>query len=338
MVPAELRKKLIQLAHEGHPGIERTKRRLRDLYWWPKMHQEVDTFVRHCSPCQASGKSSKPEQVPVTAVPPPSRPFQKIGIDICGPFFTVPKHQRFVVAIEDYFSKYPEILLTGDVTSRKIISWLEEIFASYGNPDKLLSDNGPQFTCQEFEDFLKARNIQHVKSAVYNLQQNGLIEVFNRSVKYGAQVIAAEGKQFSQGITEFLMAYRSTANEDGISPAELLRGWKMRANHEVVPSTFFLERKRTLEEADETFNVQVNQIRSMADRKNVVEARFNKRRYGLKLDIPTSRFNLGDWVRVKKPQCQVLKGQSPWTSPLRIIQVIGRWTFKLSDNQIHNAR
>ncbi len=71
VVPAELRKKLIQLAHEGHPGIDRTKRRLRDSYWWPKMYQEVDTFVRHCSPCQASGKSSKPEQVPVTAVPPP---------------------------------------------------------------------------------------------------------------------------------------------------------------------------------------------------------------------------------------------------------------------------
>ncbi len=112
----------------------------------------------------------------------------------------------------------------------------------------------------------------------------------------------------------------------------------MRANHEIVPSTFFLEKEKVEEQADETFNVQVNQIRSMADRKNIVEARFNKLRYGLKLDIPTSRFNLGDWVRVKKPQCQVLKGQSPWTSPLRIIQVIGRWTFKLSDNQIHNAR
>ncbi|MCP3661044.1 MAG: transposase family protein [Gammaproteobacteria bacterium] len=135
-------------------------------------------------PCQASGKSSKPPLVPERAVRPASRPFGKIGIDITGPFFTAPHKERIAVVIEDYFSKYPEILLTGDVTSRKILNWLSEVFSRYGNPDDLSSDNGPQFTSREFEEFLTTRNIRHIKSAVYNPRENGLVEVLNRSVKY----------------------------------------------------------------------------------------------------------------------------------------------------------
>ncbi len=125
-----LRRSPISLGHNGHPGIERTKRRLKDLYWWPKMNGEIDAFVSVCSPCQASGKSFKPEPVLITAVPPPLRPFHKIGIDICGPFFTAPRQQRLIVlAAEDYFSKFPFMNPMGEVTSAKVIGWLEEEFS-----------------------------------------------------------------------------------------------------------------------------------------------------------------------------------------------------------------
>ncbi|MCP3665539.1 MAG: hypothetical protein GY696_24085 [Gammaproteobacteria bacterium] len=31
---------------------------MKELYWWSKMGIDVDSFVRNCLPCQASGKSS----------------------------------------------------------------------------------------------------------------------------------------------------------------------------------------------------------------------------------------------------------------------------------------
>ncbi|MCP3661045.1 MAG: hypothetical protein GY696_00890 [Gammaproteobacteria bacterium] len=37
VVPAGLRRKKINLGHEGHPSFERSKRRLKELYWWPRM-------------------------------------------------------------------------------------------------------------------------------------------------------------------------------------------------------------------------------------------------------------------------------------------------------------
>ncbi|XP_043239605.1 uncharacterized protein LOC122390579 [Amphibalanus amphitrite] len=42
LVPTALRTRLVELAHEGHQGMVRTKQRLRDLYWWPGMDRAVE--------------------------------------------------------------------------------------------------------------------------------------------------------------------------------------------------------------------------------------------------------------------------------------------------------
>ncbi|MCP3668320.1 MAG: transposase family protein, partial [Gammaproteobacteria bacterium] len=169
------------------------------------------------------------ETVPVTAIPPPHRPWQKISIDITGPFHTAPKHQRYIVVTMWYFSKYPEVVLfTNDITSHKIIDWLEELFARYGNPDTVISDNGPQFLSVEFLEFLHAKNIHHQRFPVYTPMQNGLVEIFNRSLKYGDQVINTQETSLKSGILTLLASFRSTATEHGQTPSELLFGWNIR--------------------------------------------------------------------------------------------------------------
>lgn len=63
-----------------------------------------------------------------------------------------------VVAI-DYHSGFPKVLLTKYVTSNCLIQWLRDIFARFGNPAILVSDNGPQMRSDEFENFLTDRDI-----------------------------------------------------------------------------------------------------------------------------------------------------------------------------------
>ena len=71
----------------------------------------------------------------------PTKPWSRIAIDIAGPFHVAPQHQRFVTTAIDCFSKFPEILLSNDVTSGKIISWLCDIFARFGKQSRRC-DNG----------------------------------------------------------------------------------------------------------------------------------------------------------------------------------------------------
>ena len=70
-------------------------------------------------------------------------------------------------------------------TSRATIHRLREMFAHHGLPDTLGSDNGTNFTSEEFEDFLRSNGIVHIKTAPYHPASNGLAERAVQSVKKG---------------------------------------------------------------------------------------------------------------------------------------------------------
>ena len=52
VVPSGLRRRILSLAHRGHPGIVRMKQKLRSSYWWPAMDKEAESpsRVKACTP------------------------------------------------------------------------------------------------------------------------------------------------------------------------------------------------------------------------------------------------------------------------------------------------
>ena len=308
VVPPSLQKPLIKRAHEGHPGIVRMKRQLRRCYWWPGQDKMVEEFVKRCSGCQRSDKSASPSKVKVSTIPIPANPWEKLGIDICGPFAVAPPSSRFVVVLTDYHSKFPEILLTGTVTSQKIISWLNEVFARYGLPLDIVTDNGPSFVSREFEEYLEKNNIKHTLSSVYTPQQNGLVERFNGYLKTHVQAFTADKEPWLEGIQHLLRHFRATPpTPHGLSPCELLFGRQMRLPHEVPRSSPY-------------------NLTKPKSSPNEHEPKFMCR----------GPYRQGDTVMTRRPQ--VPKGQSPWSKPLNVLEVLGNYTYRLSDGQKWNAR
>lgn len=61
------------------------------------------------------------------------------------------------------------------------IEELRKLFAAYGLPEQMVSDNGPQFVSDEFERFTKENGIKHVKCAPYHPASNGAVERFNQT-------------------------------------------------------------------------------------------------------------------------------------------------------------
>ena len=57
------------------------------------------------------------------------------------------------------------------------------MFAAYGLPENLISDNGPQFDSTEFESFLKMNGVHHTCLAHYHLQTNGEVKCFVQTLK-----------------------------------------------------------------------------------------------------------------------------------------------------------
>jgi transposase InsO family protein len=113
--------------------------------------------------------------------------------------------------------------------SKVIIQKLKTIFARYGIPEKIVSDNGPQYSSTEFADFVDKYNFIHTCSSPHYAQSNGLaekcVQTANRSLK--------KAKIDNQYPFLALLAYRTTPLDIGYSPAELLQGRNLRT---LVPS------------------------------------------------------------------------------------------------------
>jgi transposase InsO family protein len=56
---------------------------------------------------------------------------------------------------------------------------LDGLFARWGVPRAITTDNGPQMTSAEFSDFLASRSVKHIRTAFYHPQANGGVERFN---------------------------------------------------------------------------------------------------------------------------------------------------------------
>ena len=69
VVLQELRAQVINLAHEGHQGIVRTKQFLRATTWFPGMDKLVEEEIAHCLPCQVTVKSPQQEPLKPTKLP-----------------------------------------------------------------------------------------------------------------------------------------------------------------------------------------------------------------------------------------------------------------------------
>ena len=223
VIPSTLRAAVLELAHEGHPGIVRMKQRCRAAVWWPAIDTDVEAFVRDCTACIVSGKSVRPVPGPLQPAPLPSGPWRKLALDFAGEFVVAPAHQRYLLVAMDYYSKWPEVALCGSATSATVIEFLTGMFDRFGLVDEVVTDNGVQFTSSEFAEFLRTLGIRHSRTALYSPQANAEAERFNRVLKEGIRAAMAEGKSFHTGVRQTLAAYRMTSHTTtGVSPASLM--------------------------------------------------------------------------------------------------------------------
>lgn len=114
-------------------------------------------------------------------------------------------------------------------TAHAVIAALREMWARFGLPRQVVSDNGPPFTSTEFEKFLTDNGVEHIFSAPYHPASNGAAEV---SVKICKRVIKKAQKQninIDTALNRYLLTYRNTEHyTTGESPAKLLQGRKLR--------------------------------------------------------------------------------------------------------------
>lgn len=83
---------LIMTVMQGgcHKGLALTYETLRRKYYWPKMYQEVNDYVKSCEVCQRSKPHPHARNAPLLPMPVVGR-FARLHIDFVGPLTTTPE-------------------------------------------------------------------------------------------------------------------------------------------------------------------------------------------------------------------------------------------------------
>ena len=230
VIPKPGREAVLDELHEGHPGISKMKALARMYVWWPGIDADIERSVRLCMSCQEVQPS--PPAAPLHPWKWPTRPWARLHLDFAGPVCG----KMFLVTI-DAHSRWIEAACTPTTSSSVVIEELKTVFARFGLPETIVTDNGPGFVSQEFELFLKSNGIKHRTSAPYHPASNGLAERAVQIVKKGLKKVTTGS--ISSRLAKVLMAYRiAPQSTTGVSPAELLLGRRPRTRLDLLkPNT-----------------------------------------------------------------------------------------------------
>ena len=82
------------------------------------------------------------------------------------------KDQCGSLIVVDAHTKWPEVILMSTMTASKTIAVLRSLFARYGICHQIVSDNGPQFTSEEYSQFCTGNGIRLTLLALYHPSSN----------------------------------------------------------------------------------------------------------------------------------------------------------------------
>ena len=115
------------------------------------------------------------------------------------------------IIVTDAHSKWPEIIQMKETTAPKRIQELQKLFATYGLPLHVITDNGPQFISTDFATFMKSNGIKHIKCSSYHLSSDSAAgRLYSANLQVITQNLCAKGKSLQQALCEFLLSYRNT--------------------------------------------------------------------------------------------------------------------------------
>ena len=234
------KKNFIQI-HQGHQGIQKCRLRISYSVWWPGVSKAMESYIKNCPQCLKSYTSPKE---PLLSSPLPSRPWQKVATDL----FELNKSHYLLIV--DYFSRFPEVFKLNSTTSSSVVSILKSTFARHRVPAILFTDNGPQFSSQDFKRFASAYLFRHVTSSPRYPQSNGLVE---RTVGTVKKLLEHTTDPFMA-----LLSYRSTPLPwCMLSPVELLFGRRINTDvsqidHCLVPQWTYIDKFRNADKEYKT--------------------------------------------------------------------------------------
>ena len=183
IVPKGLREEVLSQLHEGptggHFGEDKT---LRERFYRPGHQKGVATWCHTCKDCAARKGPAPKQRAPLTLIEVVSPP-QMVAMDFLGPLVETDEGNCYILVVGDHFTKYMSAYALPNQEAKTVARILvEEHFCQNGFPERLHSDQGPQFESEVIAEMCKTMGICKTRTTPYHPACNGEIERFNKTL------------------------------------------------------------------------------------------------------------------------------------------------------------
>ena len=337
VIPQSLKFEILSNVHDhvsgAHFGIHKTFQKVKQRYWWKGMFKDVEHWCKSCQDCQMRKSPRNSKKAPLLPIP-VGNAFERIAVDVLGPFPPSNKNNRYIVVFTDYLTRWNESFAVPSTEASVIARLLvDEVIARHGAPKVLLSDRGKNFLSKLVAEVCKIFQIHKVNTSSYHPQTDGLVERFNSTLCQSLSMYVAKNqKDWDEYIPLILFAHRTSVLEAiGDSPFYVLYGREPRLPIDVkllptapddLTKSIFEHRKRIVEKVELAQNLaKENLQRSQQKMKDY---------YDQKSKQPT--FEVGQRVWIYTPKTK--KGLSRkllhnWFGPYRIVEKSSPVHFRL---------
>ena len=169
VVPLALRHRVLASLHSAHQGTSMMEQRARTIVYWPGMCKDIRETRDRCTDCNRNSPSQA--DTPPIPSPPPSTPFEAVFAD----FFD--HGGRHYLVVGDRLSGWAEVFgsTSGTVMAGAsgLISHLRAFFRTFGVPEEISTDGGPEFTASLTKEFFTIWGVRHRVSSAYFPVSNG---------------------------------------------------------------------------------------------------------------------------------------------------------------------
>lgn len=231
----ELRREVVKRYHDvpvaGHPGQHGTHMAIQRTYWWPRLAVFIRNYVDGCALCQQNKVNTHPTApslMPIKADN-DALPFSTVGMD----FITdLPESAGFTAlyVIVDHNLSKGVILVpctkeeTALTTARM---YHEHAYRRFGLPRAMISDRGPQFASQVFQELCTRIGVKSRLSTAFHPQTDGQTERMNREIGVFLRIYCgAHPETWSEHLSDLEFAHNQRVNANsGKTPFEIIMGY-----------------------------------------------------------------------------------------------------------------
>ena len=229
IIPRSLVPHVLSLLHgsplSGHFGADKVMKKADGMCYWPKMRADIVDYCNRCLPCQLRRPPVPALRAPLQPIP-SSRPFQRVGVDITELPLT-PRGNRYVLVVEDYFTKYINLYPLPNQTAKAVADCLfDKFICQHGIPESIHSDQGRQFESQVMATLCEKLNISKTRTTPYHPQSDGMVERHNRTLKreIGKRLSSAQS-EWDLHLNQCQFTYNTTHHSTtGFTPFFLVHG------------------------------------------------------------------------------------------------------------------